>query len=125
MRSSGIVFLIALLVAGCASLPWSQAVDWSDGINQREAKELARRFIRTSPYANDAALQNVTVIKDKHVDCLSGHWLVAVADHNPFWKLRYYYVVIDKASGKVARSGVNWAQGDEWSPMLRGIDQCK
>jgi len=104
----GALILAAVALTGCASLPWSQTVDRSDGINQREAKELARRFIRTTQYADDADLKNVKVVNEK-----------------PFWALRYYYVVIDKTSGTVARSGVNWAQGDQWSPMLRGIDECK
>ena len=121
----GALILAAVALTGCASLPWSQTVDRSDGINQREAKELARRFIRTTQYADDADLKNVKVVNEKHIACLTAHWLVAIGDQNPFWALRYYYVVIDKTSGTVARSGVNWAQGDQWSPMLRGIDECK
>ncbi len=117
--------VLMLLMAGCATMPWSQKVDYSDGINRREAKLIARDFIASSQYAEDVSRDSVKTIENKMTACLDNHWLVEFADANPFWKLRFYYVIVDNVSGKVVRFGVNWYQGDYWSPMLRGIDQCR
>lgn len=121
----GVAILLSVLTAGCATMSGGRILDWTDGIDRNEAKEIARRFIGTTQFTDDVDLKTVKVVEKKNAACLSAHWLVTLADRSVFWQSRYYYVIIDKASGKVVRSGVNWAEGDHTSPMLRGIDQCK
>jgi hypothetical protein len=127
MKKLWIVGLVVLMT-GCAKLPnlsMDQAIARYGNTDRNEAMAIAAKFILTTPYADSADPGNTKVLENQSVACLSNHWLVAVADRNPFWKLRYYYVIVDKMSGTVTRSGVNWDQGDQWAPMVHGIDGCQ
>lgn len=126
MRAQEALLLVAVFVfAGCATMPWSQRVDRVDGISEREAVIISRDFLQSTKFSSDVDQRSGKVAKEPQANCLTEHWLVCFADQNPFWKKRYYYVIVDKNSGNVLTAGVNWYQGDHWSPMLRGIDQCR
>ncbi|MBF0485933.1 MAG: hypothetical protein HQL16_05415 [Candidatus Omnitrophica bacterium] len=122
-----VMLLVVLLLAasGCASLPWTSAVDLSDGVNRSEALKLARKQITNTQYADDVDVKSGRVVVNKNTACLVNYWLVTFRDNNPFWQQRYYYVLVHKTDGHVLRNGINWVKGDQWTPMLHGVDQCQ
>jgi hypothetical protein len=119
------VFLITLFLGGCGTMPWSRAIDPTDGYNKREAAVIASDYIVKSPLADSADPKSGKAVENENVVCLTDHWLVIFADKNPFWTARYYYVIVGKNTGRVLTSGINWYQGNHWAPMLKGIDSCQ
>jgi len=114
-----------LAASGCGTMPWSRAIDPSDGFNKREAAVIASDYLAKTAMADDIDLASGRATENENVACLTDHWLVIFADQNPFWSSRYYYVIVGKHTGKVLTSGVNWYQGDHWAPVVKGVDSCR
>ena len=118
------VCLIMFFLSGCGTMPWSKAIDSTDGFNRREAVVIASEYMVKSPLAESADIKSAKAIENDNVACLTDHWLVVFADKSPFWTARYYYVIVGKKTASVLTSGINWYQGNHWAPMLKGIDSC-
>lgn len=96
---------LALVTAGCAGLSAIEkgyaGIDYSDGIDSREAVYVAQKNLMSVPEKKDYKLSPVHMPRNRIVGEYPDYWFLEFypkAIERNFWR---YLVVVDKRTGKV------------------------
>jgi hypothetical protein len=116
------VAAVVLIAAGCAKPIPYRHVNFQDGVYDLEILSIAAHEVATSEESKRFAHKG-KFINNHMTRCLKNHKLVVFPSRKMFsnWQ---YYVIVNKDTGVVAKSGQMSPQRNSWAVMVRGIDGC-
>jgi hypothetical protein len=116
------IVVIGFFLAGCAKPIPYRNVNFQDGVYDAEILSIAAHELEISPDKDKFSLKG-SFVRNRFTRCLENHKLV-VFPSRKFFSNWQYFVVVDKRTGVVAKSGRMSPQRNSWAVMVRGIDGC-
>jgi len=118
-----VVILSLGLAAGCASAPIPyRNVNFEDGLYDEELLSIAAHELEMSP-DHDRFSPRGHFERNRFTRCMDNH-LLAVFPSNKMFSPGFYYVIVDKRTGDVARAGRMLPERNSWAVIVRDIDGC-
>ncbi len=122
MRNIWFVLAGVLIAAGCAKpLPYRN-VNFQDGVHDLEILSIAAHELEISEEKKRFDPKG-SFVNNRFTRCLQNHKLVVFPSRKMFSSFQYY-VVVNKNTGVVAKTGQMSPQRNSWAVMVRGIDGC-
>jgi hypothetical protein len=117
-----VLLLSAAILGGCAKPIAYRNVNFEDGVYDAEILSVAAHELEISPEKDNFSPKG-SFVNNRFTRCLENHKLVVFPSRKMFSQWTYY-VIVDKRSGVVVRSGRISPQHNSWAMMVRGVDGC-
>ncbi len=114
--------VLCLFLVGCAKPIAYKNVNFQDGVYDAEIFAIARHELEVSPDKKKFSPKG-HFVQNRFTQCLKEHKLIVFPSRKMFSN-RLYYVVVNKSTGVVVKSGWMSPQRNSWAVMIRNIEGC-